>query len=200
MLNVSSIVKHFGDVRILDGASFQLRDGERAALVGPNGSGKTTLLRIASGEMSADSGHVALTAGRRVAYLPQDAGVRPGRTLHDEMASVFGRLGEIEARQHAIAEEIGALPADDARLMRLVDEQAALHAEFERLDGYTIEARIGAVLAGLGFGQSDWPRQTGEFSGGWQMRIALAKLLLGQPNRGRRSSTRPSHFQATRHP
>src|SRR5205823_2464006 len=117
----------------------------------------------------------------RVAYLPQDAGVQPGRTLHDEMASVFGRLAVIEARQREIEADIGALAGDHPRLMPLVHEQAALHAEFERLDGYTIEARIGRVLAGLGFKAEDWPRPTEHFSGGWQMRIALAKLLLQAP-------------------
>jgi ATP-binding cassette subfamily F protein 3 len=181
VLTVSGLTKYFGDACILDGASLQLRDGERAALVGANGAGKTTLLRILAGEIRPDRGTVALTGGRRIAYLPQDAAVKPGRSLHAEMASVFGRIAEIEARQQAIADEIGSLPADDARLMRLVEEQAALHAEFERLDGYTVEAQIGRVLAGLGFRQSDWPRQTDEFSGGWQMRIALAKLLLLAP-------------------
>jgi ATP-binding cassette subfamily F protein 3 len=182
MLTAHGIVKHFGDTRILDNASLQLRAGERAALVGPNGAGKSTLMRILVGEMAPDSGRVTPPPGGSIVYLPQDAGVKPGRTVHDEMASVFGRLVEIETRQRAIADELGSLPGDDPRLMKLVEEQAGLHAEFERLDGYTIEARIGSVLAGLGFKPEDGPRQTDEFSGGWQMRIALAKLLLQAPD------------------
>jgi ATP-binding cassette subfamily F protein 3 len=97
------------------------------------------------------------------------------------MASVFSRIAEIETRQRELEEAMHGLPSDDLRLLAMVEEHAALHAEFEHLDGYTIEAKIGQVLGGLGFRQEDWGRQTEHFSGGWQMRIALAKLLLTGP-------------------
>jgi ATP-binding cassette subfamily F protein 3 len=182
MLTLNGVAKLFGDTVILEECSFVLRAGERVALVGPNGAGKTTLLKIAAGTLRPDRGTVVYAAGARAAYLQQDAGVEPGRTVHDEMASVFGRVGEIEARQRAIEAEISALPADSPALMALVEEQGALHAEFERLDGYAAESRIGRVLAGLGFTEGDWARPTEVFSGGWQMRIALAKLLLQAPD------------------
>ncbi|HEY3081319.1 MAG TPA: ABC-F family ATP-binding cassette domain-containing protein [Chloroflexota bacterium] len=181
MLTLNGVAKLYGDTLVLEDCSFQLRAGERVAMVGPNGAGKTTLLRILAGQLQPDAGTVVYSPGARAAYLPQDAGVAPGRTLHAEMASVFGRIGDIEARQRALESEMGGRPADDPGLMPLVEEHAALHAEFERLDGYAAESKIGRVLAGLGFGEDDWPRPTDEFSGGWQMRIALAKLLLQSP-------------------
>jgi ATP-binding cassette subfamily F protein 3 len=182
MLTVNGVAKLFGDTVILEQCSFVLRAGERAALVGPNGAGKTTLLKIAAGALRPDRGSVVYAVGARAAYLQQDAGVEPGRTVHEEMASVFGRVGEIEARQRELEQRMSALPGDDPGLMALVEEHAALHAEFERLDGYAAESRIGRVLAGLGFKEEDWARPTEEFSGGWQMRIALAKLLLQAPD------------------
>src|SRR5918911_4863383 len=178
MLTVSSLSKLYADLVVLENVNLQLRAGERVALVGANGTGKSTLLRLIAGELRPDSGTIALAPGARAAYLPQDAGVEPGRTLHDEMASVFARVAEIEARQRELEEQMHALAADDPQLMRLVEQHAALHAEFERLDGYTIEAKIGQVLSGLGFRGEDWARPTEQFSGGWQMRIALAELLL----------------------
>src|SRR5262245_13553871 len=181
MLTASSLSKLYADVVVLERVDLQLRAGERVALVGANGTGKSTLLRLVAGELRPDAGTIALAPGARAAYLPQDAGVAPGRTLHDEMASVFARLAEIETRQRELEDEMHALASDDPRLMPLIEQHAALHAEFERLDGYTIEAKIGRVLAGLGFRPDDWGRPTEQFSGGWQMRIALGRLLLQGP-------------------
>src|SRR5437870_860917 len=151
MLSVTSLSKLYADVVVLEDVSFQVRAGERVALVGANGTGKSTLLRLIAGQLQPDAGTIVLAPGARAAYLPQDAGVAPGRTLHEEMASVFARIAEIEERQRELEEQMHALAADDPRLMKLVEQHASLHAEFERLDGYTIEAQIGRVLAGLGF-------------------------------------------------
>src|SRR5438067_10973825 len=158
MLSVTSLSKLYADVVVLEGVSFQVRAGERVALVGANGTGKSTLLRLIAGQLRPDAGAIVRAPGTRAAYLPQDAAVAPGRTLHDEMASVFARIAEIEGRQRELEGQMHALAADDPGLMRLVEEHAALHAEFERLDGYMIEAKIGQVLAGLGFRQEDWGR------------------------------------------
>src|SRR5712692_5146582 len=179
MLRVANIVKDYGGQRVLDGASLVLKPGERAALVAPNGAGKSTLLKIVAGIEEADSGQVALPQATVVGYLAQDAGVQPGRSLHDEVLSAVADLLAIEEQMRAIEARIEGTPAD---LDDLVHQHASLQEQFERRGGYAIEAEIGRVLSGLGFSQSDRDRRTEEFSGGWQMRIALARLLLGRPD------------------
>src|SRR6195256_1942787 len=179
MLRVANIVKDYGGQRVLDGASLVLKPGERAALVAPNGAGKSTLLKIVAGMEEADSGQVALPQATVVGYLAQDAGVQPGRSLHDEVLSAVADLLSIEEQMRAIERQIERA---DAELDDLVARHSELQEQFERRGGYAIEAEIGRVLSGLGFPESDRERQTQEFSGGWQMRIALARLLLGRPD------------------
>jgi ATP-binding cassette subfamily F protein 3 len=179
MLRVADIVKDYGGQRVLDGAALVLKPGERAALVAPNGAGKSTLLKIVAGLEKADSGHVALPQATVVGYLAQDAGVQPGRSLHDEVLSAVADLLAIEEQMRAIETRIEGTPGD---LDDLVHRHAELQEQFERRGGYAIEAEIGRVLSGLGFAEGDRERQTQEFSGGWQMRIALARLLLGRPD------------------
>ena len=171
--------KDYGGQRVLDDASLALKPGERAALVAPNGAGKSTLLKIAAGLEDADAGRVVLPQGTVVGYLAQDAGVQPGRSLHDEVLSAVADLLGIEESLRAIERQISEA---DHNLDALVHEHARLQEEFERRGGYAIEAEIGRVLSGLGFSEADRDRQTQEFSGGWQMRIALARLLLGRPD------------------
>jgi ATP-binding cassette subfamily F protein 3 len=179
MLRIEHLRKDYGGQRVLDDATLALKPGERAALVAPNGSGKSTLLKIVARLEEPDAGRVLLPAGIVVGYLAQDAGVQPGRSLHDEVLSAVSDLLSIEERLRALEAQISA---GDARLEELVHEHAALQEEFERRGGYAIEAEIGRVLGGLGFVEADRARQTQEFSGGWQMRIALARLLLGRPD------------------
>jgi len=208
MLRVADIVKDYGGQRVLDGASLVLKPGERAALVAPNGAGKSTLLKIIAGIEEADSGQVALPQATVIGYLAQDAGVQPGRSLHDEVLSAVADLLAIEEQMRAIEQQIeqssraemapgatvskmfpggepsGATSPAQARvdLEDLVHRHAELQEQFERRGGYAIETEVGRVLGGLGFAEADRERQTQEFSGGWQMRIALARLLLGRPD------------------
>lgn len=182
MLQATNLSKLFGGETILDGVGLDLSPGERVALVGPNGAGKTTLLRILLGEIEPDSGAVHLAPGRTIAYLPQDAGVSPGRTLYQEMLSLFQDVVELEAEQRRLEEQMQGLGSESPELMSLVEAHAHLHGEFERRGGYTLEAEIGRVLYGLGFTMEDYHKRVEHFSGGWQMRIALARLLLQRPD------------------
>src|SRR5436305_9660094 len=179
MLRVANIVKDYGGQRVLDDASLVLTPGERAALVAPNGAGKSTLLKIAASLEEADSGRVLIPAGSVVGYLAQDAGVEPGRTLHDEGWSAVSDLLALEEAMRSLENDISAAKTE---IEPLVHRHAELQEQFERRGGYAIESEIGRVLGGLGFSEADRARQTQEFSGGWQMRIALARLLLGRPD------------------
>ena len=138
-----------------------------------------------AGVLQADEGSVRLQgeASREVAYLPQDAGVRSGRSLWDELLSSFPELQQAQAELTAIESDIGdaASAGDDARLEQLIDRQGALLERFDQLGGYAFEAEVAKVLAGLGFLSTDRDKPTEDFSGGWQMRIALAKMLVRKP-------------------
>src|SRR6202165_1054783 len=179
MLRIEDLRKDYGGQRVLDGASLALKPGERAALVAPNGAGKSTLLKIVAGLEEADSGRVVLPQASVVGYLAQDAGVQPGRSLHDEVLSAVADLLALEEEMRTLERQIEGARAD---LDDLVHRHAELHEQFERRGGYAIEAEVGRVLSGLGFDEADRERQTQGFSGGWQMRIALARLLLGRPD------------------
>jgi len=182
MLQVTNISKYFGGDGVLQGVGFHLSQGERVALVGPNGAGKSTLLRILVGELEPDAGQVHLAPGRTVAYLRQDAGVTPGLTLYQEMLSLYADVMALESEQRRLEQEMARTAPDSPELIRLVEAHAELHSEFERRGGYTLEADIGRVLYGLGFTMEDYGKRVEQFSGGWQMRIALARLLLQRPD------------------
>jgi ATP-binding cassette, subfamily F, member 3 len=182
MIQLQELTKSFGDRVLFDHVTWQITDRERVGLCGPNGAGKTTLLRMMAGLDEPDSGTVLKPAVLTVGYLPQDGLSHAGRSVFDEAASAFGELLAIKEEMHALEGRLGdaAIPEDehDAMLHRYSD----LQDRFRLRDGYSIELKTGTVLQGLGFKTADFERPTETFSGGWQMRIALAKLLLGQPN------------------
>ncbi len=171
------VSKSFGGLDVLEDVSLVVGTGERVGLVGPNGAGKTTLLRLLAGEESADAGQ----AGHRgsLGYLRQEAGLDSDRALVDEMWTAFPEARQTEERLHEIAEDIERGEGD---IGSLIAEQGGLFDRFEALDGYRIERRIGRVLNGLGFAVEERTKLCGEFSGGWQMRIALAKVLVRRPD------------------
>jgi ATP-binding cassette, subfamily F, member 3 len=185
MLRISNIKKSYGGHDVLLDVSFEVGDREKVALVGPNGAGKSSLLKIMAGVLSADEGSVRAQgeASRELAYLPQDAGVRSGRSLWDEMLSSFPELQLAQAQLSGIEQRIGnaAAAGDDETLQELIDRQGELLERFEQLGGYGVEAEIAKVLAGLGFPSTERDKKTEAFSGGWQMRIALAKMLVRKP-------------------
>jgi ATP-binding cassette, subfamily F, member 3 len=182
MIQLSNLTKSYGDRVLLDHVTWQITDRERVGLCGPNGAGKTTLLRMMGALEEPDSGAILKPAALTVGYLPQDGLAHAGRTLFDEAASAFADLLAVKSEMHALEERLGdpsiPEPEHDAMLHRYSD----LQDRFRLHDGYSIELKTGTVLQGLGFKTSDFHKQTETFSGGWQMRIALSKLLLGQPN------------------
>jgi ATP-binding cassette subfamily F protein 3 len=182
MIQLQDLTKTFGDRVLLDHVTWQIDDRERVGLCGANGVGKTTLLRMMAGLEEIDSGAVLKPAALTVGYLPQDGLSHAGRTVFEEASSAFGELLAIKAEMHGLEERLGdpsvPEPEHDAMLHRYSD----LQDQFRLRDGYSIELRTATVLDGLGFKTTDFERPTETFSGGWQMRIALAKLLLGQPN------------------
>src|SRR5947199_160236 len=182
MIQLSELTKSFGDRVLFDHVTWQITDRERVGLCGPNGSGKTTLLRMMAGLEEPDSGGVLKPPALTVGYLPQDGLTHAGRSVFEETSSALELLLGIKAEMHALEDRLGdpAIPATehDEMLARYSD----LQDRFRLHDGYSIELKTATVLQGLGFSQADFERPTETFSGGWQMRIALAKLLLGQPN------------------
>ncbi|MCC6177932.1 MAG: ATP-binding cassette domain-containing protein [Chloroflexi bacterium] len=182
MLRVHEIKKAYGGHQALDGVTFEIGARDKVALVGINGAGKSTLLKIVAGVLPADSGLVKVQpSGTEVSYLPQDAGIRSGRTLWDEMVSAFPELTETQAELASVEAEMATAYENMDRLDELVQRQGELLERFDQLGGYRIEADISKVLAGLGFSQSDKARLCESFSGGWQMRIALARMLVRKP-------------------
>ena len=181
MIQLTSLTKSFGERTLLDDVTWTVSDGERVGLCGPNGAGKTTLLRMLAGLDEADRGAVTRPAELTVGYLPQDGIEHSGRTLVEEASSAFQSLldarAEIDRIEHALADP--ALPdgEHEALLVRYHD----VGELFRQGEGHSIDLRVTQVLEGLGFSRADFDKPVETFSGGWQMRVALAKLLLGRP-------------------
>jgi len=182
MLRVHEIRKAYGGNQVLDGVTFEIGARDKVALVGVNGAGKTTLLKIIAGVMPRDEGVIRVQDVTEIAYLPQDAGVRGGRTLWDEMMAAFPELIAIQAELAEVEQAMATDYEDMDRLDQLVTRQGELLERFEQLDGYRVEADASKVLAGLGFAPTDRDKLCEAFSGGWQMRIALAKMLVRKPS------------------
>ena len=181
MIQLSSLSKSFGDRVLLDAVSWQIDDGDRVGLSGPNGAGKTTLLRMMAGLEEPDSGLIIKPSGLTIGYLPQDGLSHSGRTLREEEGLAFKPLLDMRAEIAELEERLGDDHADEAEHAAMLTRYSELQEEFRRQEGYSIDLKITTVLRGLGFSGDDLDKPCETFSGGWQMRIALAKLLLGRP-------------------
>ncbi|MBM3772199.1 MAG: ABC-F family ATP-binding cassette domain-containing protein [Acidimicrobiia bacterium] len=181
MIQLSELTKAFGDRVVLDHVTWQITDRERVGLCGPNGAGKTTLLKMMAGLEEADSGAILKPADLTVGYLPQDGLTHKGRTVFDEASLAFADLLAMKTEMHHLEERLGDGSVPDAEHEAILTRYADLQDRFRLRDGYSIELKTSTVLHGLGFSKSDFTRPTDTFSGGWQMRLALAKLLLGEP-------------------
>src|SRR5579871_4711507 len=182
MIQLSSAGKRFGPKLLFENLNWLITPKERAGLVGANGTGKTTLLRVLAGIEGLDYGSRSVTKGMSAGYLPQDGLSLSGRSVFAECTSVFSSLHDMEREMEELTRQMAELDPSGAEYQQVANRFHELDSEFRTRDGYAIEAQVGTVLAGLGFPHSDWHRRTEEFSGGWQMRIALAKLLLEKPN------------------
>ena len=182
MLHLKNLSKEFAGKPLFTDINWHLKKGERVGLVGENGAGKSTLMRIIAGETELSEGRLQFARGATVGYLPQDGIVTHGRTLFDEAMSALHELQGIEAELRVLSERLESLPRDDPEHDLLLERLGHLQEEFRLKGGYSMEAEVGIVLNGLGFTPADWERDCSHFSGGWQMRIALARLLLKKPD------------------
>jgi len=182
MLQLINLSKDFAGTPLFNNISWHLKKGERVALVGENGAGKSTLMKIIAGLNEPTSGEIQFARGAKAAYLPQDGIVTSGRMLFHEARAALGELLAMEEELHRLGQDMERMPHDSPEHDQLLHRYGELQEQFRHRGGYTMEAEIGSVLKGLGFSQEDWHRDCGEFSGGWQMRIALARLLLQKPD------------------
>src|SRR5206468_9109018 len=181
MISFSRISKQYGREILFVDASFQLNPGEKAGLVGPNGAGKTTLFRLIVGEEAPDEGEVSVPRKLTIGYFRQDVEEMSGRSVLDEAIAGSGRVGdlhhELEALQQAMSDPARAEEMD-AILARFGEVQEA----YDHLGGYALESQAREVLHGLGFEDERIDGDVGALSGGWKMRVAMARVLLGRPD------------------
>ena len=182
MIQLSGAGKRFGHKLLFENVDWLITNHDHIGLVGGNGTGKSTLMKILAGMDAFDYGSLTIAKGVSAGYLPQDGLTLSGRTVFAECMSVFDDLRAMERELESLMHSMAELDHTSAEYEAVADRYQRVEHEFRARDGYSIEAEVGRVLMGLGFGKEDWERQTNEFSGGWQMRLALAKLLLRKPN------------------
>jgi ATP-binding cassette, subfamily F, member 3 len=182
MIQLTAAGKRFGPKILFQDLDWLITPHDRVGLVGANGTGKTTLLKVLSGMESLDYGTITQQRGIECGYLPQDGLSLSGRTVFAECLSVFDRIHQMQREQEELAHRLAEVDHASPEYTQIAERFHRIQAEIQARDGYTIEAEVGTVLNGLGFKKEDWERRTEEFSGGWQMRLALAKLLLQKPN------------------
>jgi ATP-binding cassette, subfamily F, member 3 len=182
VIQLSGAGKRYGQKLLFEGVDWLITNRDRVGLVGANGTGKSTLLKILGELETLDYGSLSTARGISAGYLPQDGLTLSGRTVFAECMSVFDDLRDLEKEMEELTGRMSELDHASPEYARVAERYQRIEHEFRTHDGYALDAQVGAVLMGLGFAKEDWHRQTDEFSGGWQMRLALAKLLLQQPN------------------
>ena len=182
MIQLQNAGKRYAHKVLFENLDWMITAQDRIGLVGANGTGKSTLLKIIGGLETLDSGELNLQKGIQIGYLPQDGLSMSGRTVFEECMSVFDHIRDLEKEQETLLHSMSDLDPTSAEYAAVAERFEMIDSQFRHSDGYSLDSQVGAVLTGLGFAKEDWLRNTDEFSGGWQMRIALGKLLLERPN------------------
>ena len=182
MIQLTGAAKHYGPKILFENVDWLVTPNERTGVVGANGSGKSSLLKVLAGLEGLDSGTLLVQKGLTLGYLPQEGLSLSGRSVFAECMTVFADVRALEQEQEQLTQRMAELDPAGPEYAQVAERFHRAEGEHRARDGYALEAQIGAVLSGLGFSERDWKRRTEEFSGGWQMRIALAKLLLERPN------------------
>jgi ATP-binding cassette subfamily F protein 3 len=181
-VQLSNISLSFGDRDLIKSATLNLMEGSRAALAGPNGAGKTTLMKIAVGQLAPDSGELAVTKGARISYLPQTQVIHGRGTVLEEAEAAFSHFADMLRRQEELGRRLQDSGLEDRQTARLLEEFDEIGRAVESGGYFRRQERISEVLRGLGFKTEDLERRAQDLSGGWQMRLALAKILLEDPD------------------
>ena len=181
MIYVSGITKHYGSKVLYKNGSFQMNRGEKVGLVGSNGTGKTTILRLLAKEESVDEGSVAISDKLSVGYFSQNLEEMKGHSALEEVKTAHPRFKIVQAELKILETKLSE-PMSDEHMSKVLEQYGDLQAEFEAMGGYEFESRAAEILTGLGVGPDDYIRPVENFSGGWKMRIALAKILLINPD------------------
>jgi len=185
MIHLTNVTKQYGSRILYQNASFQVRPGDKIGLVGPNGAGKSTVFRVIVGEEGIDSGEVNIADRLVIGYFSQDVAEMKGRSALEEVKAGAGKVSDLAkdmAKLEKALEDAAVNPIDDDEMMKLVERYGEVQMEFESRGGYDLESRAQAILTGLGIGPDDYDRPVESFSGGWKMRIALAKILALNPD------------------
>ncbi len=181
MIHFSNISKQYGSKILYRNGSFQINAGEKIGLVGPNGAGKTTIFRIITGEEGFEQGQLSKSERTVIGYFSQSIEEMSGRSALEEVKSAAGKVTAIQARLQILEQQLSE-PLSEDEMAKVLEEYGELQGDFERLGGYDLENRAAEILTGLGIGPDDFHRLTETFSGGWKMRIALAKILALNPD------------------
>jgi ATP-binding cassette subfamily F protein 3 len=182
MVNISNITKFIGETALYKNAGFQIYEGEKIGLVGPNGAGKTTFFRLIIGEIIPDAGAISIQNNVRIAYFSQDVGEMRGKTALEEVMDGNKRINELSLRLKSYEEKLCYPELAPAEMETILDKMGDDQTEFEKLGGFEIETNARVILTGLGIAPSEHDKPVEDFSSGWKMRIALAKVLVMVPD------------------
>ena len=180
MIDLSNISLQFNGKYLFKDVSFRISSGDKVSLVGANGTGKSSLLKIINAEIEPEDGKIIKQKRISIGYLPQDNVTHIGKSLLEEASSALTDIIELQNKEKELSNLLGNPELSDDEKMDLVHQLGEVHHKLDGLDSYTAESKVEKVLLGLGFNEEDFHRLTDEFSGGWQMRIALAKILISQ--------------------